>query len=59
MTRRARHRRMFTREWELCCVVIERRPGPLRCRVARFACLRETRRRVIRTRRLLEIRQVT
>jgi hypothetical protein len=59
VTRRARDRRMLARQRELRCVVIERRPGPLRRRVARFARLRETRRRVIRTRRLLEVQQVT
>ena len=51
-------RRVLARQRELCIVVIELRPRPLRRVVAEAAILRESRCSMIRIRRLLELRQV-
>jgi hypothetical protein len=51
-------RRMFACQGELCIVVIELRPQPLRRVVAEAAILREPRCRMIRIRRFLEVLQV-
>ena len=56
MATRARCRGMFARQRELGRIVIEDRARPLRCRMARFARLRESGRYVIRIRGLLEFR---
>ncbi len=49
---------MFPRQRKACGIVVERRTGPLRCGVARFAGLRELRRNVVRVGRGLILRQM-